>query len=123
MIHPVADPLDGAGEKETKYLISSGLYQWYLSERDGIAERLGLTRKTTLQRGERLLSYQRLLGEYQKLQSTWLEKKRLAGKYISLSEVKKPAKASKNLSKWDKIDITIADRILKEAALKMGGKL
>ena len=123
LIHPEADPLDGAGEKETKYLISSGLCQWYLSEMDGIAERLELTRKTTLQRGERLLSYQRLLGEYQKLQSTWLEKKRLAGKYISLSEVKKTANARKNLSKWDKIDIAIADRILKEAALKVGGKL
>jgi len=121
LIYPETDPLDGAGEKEQKYLVSSGLCQWYLSEKEGIAERLELTRRTTLERGERLLSYQRLLSEYQKLQATWLEKKRLAGKYISLSEVKKTAAgANKNLSKWDKTDIAIADRILKNSKLMTG---
>ncbi|SDD71088.1 hypothetical protein [Pedobacter soli] len=122
LIYPERNPLDGAGEKEQKYLVSSGIYQWYLAEKDEIAERLELTRSTTLERGERLLSYQRLLGEYQKLQATWLEKKRLAGKYISISEVKKTASgARKTLSKWGKIDIAIADRILKEAELRVGG--
>jgi len=123
LIYPLEAPLDGAGEKEQKYLVSSGLYQWYLNERDGIAERLELSRRTTLERGRRLLSYEQLLGEYQKLEATWLEKKRLASQYISISAVKKTAPpVKKNLSKWVQIDIAIADRILKAADLRGRGR-
>jgi len=110
--------LDGLSEKEKKYLVSSGIYQWYLSEKRAISERLEITRRTNLERGSRLLTYQRLLKEYEKLQGTWSEKKRLVWKYLSISQSSKAVKdRSEGISTGSKRDIEIADEILKHSKL------
>lgn len=110
--------LSGLGEKERSYLISSGTFEWYSGEMQSLAERLDMTRKTTLQRGERLLSYQRLLQEYRSIVAGWSEKKRNAWKYIALSQGSKAVRERNGgiLGKAQS-DIEIADRILRQSKL------
>ncbi|QNN42992.1 hypothetical protein [Pedobacter roseus] len=110
--------LEGAGAKARAYLISSGLYSWFAEERESLLERLQTARKTTLSRGERLLSYQRMLGEYHKLEAVWEEKKRLAWKHISISDAAGILhKSGPKLSPASRRDIAIADEILKHSKL------
>ncbi|WP_316847073.1 hypothetical protein [Pedobacter psychrodurus] len=118
LVSPAPLDLGHLGEKERQYLISSGLSEWYSSERNSLAERLFLTRKTTLERSERLLSYQRLLMEYRTIEASWSEKKRLAWKYISISSARSAIRDdTQGISPRAKGDIEIADRILKHSKL------
>lgn len=118
LLRPKKNSLDGLSEKERQYLVSSNLYQWYLDEQQSLLERLDITRQTTLQRGERLLAYQRLLGEYRALEVTWSAKKRHAWKYISLRQHQKAVEQrAEGMRLKTKSDIEIADRILKYSKL------
>ncbi|TBO42217.1 hypothetical protein [Pedobacter kyonggii] len=110
--------LDGLSEKERQYLVSSGVYQWYREEQQSLLERLNITRKTTLQRGERLLAYQRLLSEYRALEGTWSAKKRHVWKHISIRQRSKAIEQrAEGMSPRTRSDIEIADRILKHSKL------
>jgi len=108
----------GIAGREKQYLISSGIYQWYRSEIASLSQRLEITRKTTLERGERLLAYQRLLMEYRAVESAWSEKKRLAWKYLSISAARPLAgQNGQGIRPKGSGDMEIADRILKHSKL------
>jgi hypothetical protein len=116
LLGPEKNGLEILSERERKYLLSSGLYDWYRSERESLSQRLGIARRTTLERGERLASYQRMLAEYRKLEATWSEKKRLAWKYLSISDKAVPGHLQQ-IPPRVKSDIEIADQILKHSKL------
>ena len=112
------EDLTGIPGREKQYLISSGIYEWYRSETGNLSQRLEITRKTTLERGERLLAYQRLLMEYRAVESAWSEKKRLAWKYLSISDARPGAgQSGEGMRTKGGGDIEIADRILKHSKL------
>jgi hypothetical protein len=52
-------------------LVKDGLYNWYSSELAALKERLNGARTTNQDRGSRILSYYRLLKEYQTLNGVW----------------------------------------------------
>ncbi|WP_316824758.1 hypothetical protein [Pedobacter miscanthi] len=118
LLSPQKNELENIGAKERTYLLSSGLYSWFIEERESLLERLQTARKTTLSRGERLLSYQRMLEEYRRLEAVWMEKKRLAWKHISISNAAGILrKTVPKLSSAASRDIAIADEILKHSKL------
>jgi hypothetical protein len=111
--------LDGLGQKEKDYIVGSKALDWYLEESYALAERLNAARTTTLDRGSRILAYQRLLDEYRKLQASWETKKQNARLFLNLSEsrdkLKKPAMSLSVPP--GRSDIQIADDILRKSKL------
>ena len=112
--------LDGLSQQEKDYIVSSKVLEWYLEESHALAERLNGARATTLDRGSRLLAYQRLLDEYRKLQATWETKKQDSQRYLKFSE------SNDNIKKHTigfsspgtkQTDIQIADDILSHSKL------
>jgi hypothetical protein len=79
-------PLDGLGQKEKDNLVTSHTLDWYLQEIHSLTERLNAARTTTVDRGSRLLAYQRLLDEYLNVQATWAAKKQNTRWFLELSE-------------------------------------
>jgi hypothetical protein len=55
-------------------IIARGSLDWYKREVAILSERLEAARTTTLDRGARILSYHRLLGEYRKISAIWADK-------------------------------------------------
>jgi len=55
-------------------IIANGSLDWYSGEINILSERLQASRTATLERGARILSYHRLLGEYRKLSALWTGK-------------------------------------------------
>jgi len=108
--------LSGASPKVQQYLISSGIYAWYLEQSHSLAERLNTARTTTLDRGSRILAYYRLLAEYRKLAAAWTTKKKQAATFLILSErarsLKSPDQTPVTIPTGYKTDQQIADEIL-----------
>jgi len=82
------DPLAGLSPEVARQLVREGSYDWYISQRDQLAERLEGSRRTNQDRGSRILSYHRLLLEYRKLLGIWSGKTAGAARMIRLKGVK-----------------------------------
>lgn len=92
-LKPVTDPdrvdiLSGLSPSVKARLISEGSYGWYKDQVAMLAERLEGSRRTNQDRGSRILSYQRLLLEFRKIQGIWSSKRATAEKMMRLSKVK-----------------------------------
>jgi hypothetical protein len=111
--------LDGMSQKEKDNIKASKLMDWYIEESHSLAERLNGARTTTLERGSRLLAYQRLLDEYRKLQATWETKKQKTRWYLQLSESNANIKTHQTqiTRPGHKTDVEIADDILRHSKL------
>lgn len=82
------DILSGLSPSVKAKLISEGSYRWYKDQVAMLAERLQGSRRTNQDRGSRILSYQRLLLEFRKIQGIWSSKRATAEKMMRLSTVK-----------------------------------
>jgi hypothetical protein len=113
------DPLAEVPEKEKAYLLRVGSYEWYREEAKSLAERLQAARTITLDRGSRMLTYHRLLGEYRKLSATWETKKQNAKRFLALAETQKRVRQKEvNLVQGhSRSDRQIADAILSKSKL------
>ena len=112
--------LDGLSQKEKDHITRTRVLDWYLQESHALAERLNAARTTTLERGSRMLAYQRLLDEYRGLQAGWESKKQNSKRFISLSESSDKLKKrhiSLSARKAARSDIQIADDILSHSKL------
>lgn len=117
---PVTDPervdiLDGLSSSVKARLVSEGSYSWYKDQVAMLAERLEGSRRTNQDRGSRILSYQRLLLEFRKIQGIWSSKRATAEKMMRLSAVKSkvgsanPAGVSVSMS-----DAEVARKVLSD---------
>lgn len=113
-----SDMLAGLSFAEQKYMISTGLFDWFSEESHALLERLEIARSTTIDRGSRIMAYHRMLAEFRKLSASWETKKSRARTYLSIrssaqklrsGEVPRPASS--------KSDIQIANDILKKSKL------
>lgn len=115
--------LNNVSQKVRQYLVSSGIFNWYLDESHSLAERLNAARSTTLDRGSRIMSYYRLLEEYRKLNAAWDTKKQQAGLFLSVSEKANALKnhngnsTTVNPPQGYRSDQQIADEILSHSKL------
>jgi len=118
---PVTDPdrvdiLSGLSASVKARLISEGSYDWYKDQIAMLAERLDGSRRTNQDRGSRILSYQRLLLEFRKIQGIWTSKRAAAEKMIRLSSAKSkvdsgnPAGVSLSISDAEVARKVLADR-------------
>lgn len=119
-LRPVTDPdrvdmLSGLSPTVKAKLISDGSYGWYKDQVAMLAERLEGSRRTNQERGSRILSYQRLLLEFRKVQGIWTSKRASAEKMMRLSAVKSkvgagsPAGVSVSMS-----DAQVAKKVLSD---------
>jgi len=111
-----ADPLFGLSPDVGDYLRSKGVLEWYKEERAELRERLESARTTTLDRGNRIMAYHRLLGEHRKLLSSWEAKKNLAAKFLSLvGKRNRLQSGNPDVPEFatDRSDVQIAEDILK----------
>ena len=107
---PVTDPdrldiLSGLSPSVKAQLISEGSYGWYKDQVAMLAERLEGSRRTNQDRGSRILSYQRLLLEFRKIQGIWISKRATAEKMIRLSAVKSKVGSGQNAG----VSVSISD--------------
>jgi hypothetical protein len=112
--------LDGLSPKEKDNITSTKVLDWYLQESHALAERLNAARTITLDRGSRILTYQRLLDEYRKLQAGWETKKQNSKQFISLTESSDKLKKRHiplSARSGTRTDIQIADDILRHSKL------
>jgi len=110
--------LSGISLAEQKYLISTGLYDWYKEESHALLERLELARTTSVDRGSRIIAYHRMLAEYRKLRAGWEMKKSRARNYLNIkSAVQKIRDVEMSSPVTAKSDIQIANDILKKSKL------
>ena len=113
-----ADLLSGLSLAEQKYLISSGLYDWYREESHALLERVQLARTTSVDRGSRIIAYHRMLAEYRKLRAGWDMKRSRAKTYLNIKSVAEKLRNSESSSPVSsKSDIQIANDILKKSKL------
>lgn len=112
------DPLSGLSTAEQKYLVSTGLYDWYKEESNALLERLQLTRTTSVDRGSRIIAYHKMLAEYRSLRAGWDMKKSRAKNYLNIKGVAERLRNSQtSLPATSKSDIQIANDILKKSKL------
>lgn len=115
--------LEGIPENERAYLTNRGVTDWYAGERAELKERLEAARRTTLERGSRILAYHRMLAEYRALKSSWDAKKRNAAKFIALNKkaeaIRKSGRESLGGSST-RTDVQIANDILNKTHGKHG---
>lgn len=110
--------LSGLSGTELKYLISTGLYDWYKEESHALLERLELARSTSIDRGSRIIAYHRMLAEYRKLKAGWEMKKSRAKTYLNFKSAAEKLRNSEVSSLVTaKSDIQIANDILKKTKL------
>ncbi|MCT1525834.1 hypothetical protein ACS126_03230 [Sphingobacterium lactis] len=110
--------LEGIPAKEQTYLRDRGVLDWYVQERAELKERLETARRTTLDRGSRILTYHRMLDEYRTLESSWDAKKRNAARFIALRENADAIRDSNRnaiAQGSNRTDIQIANEVLSKA--------
>ncbi|MFD2285973.1 hypothetical protein GJU39_01400 [Pedobacter petrophilus] len=113
-----AELLSGLSAAEQKYLISTGLLDWYKEESHALLERLEIARSTTLDRGSRIMAYHRMLAEFRKLSASWESKKSRVKTYLAIrSSVEKVRTGEVPKPISSKSDIQIANDILKKSKL------
>lgn len=69
-----------------QYLVEKGVYEWYITERAEILDRLNILKSADLERGSRILGYHRMLTEFRRLNADWENKKNNALKFLSISK-------------------------------------
>jgi len=113
-----ADFPSGLSLAEQKYLISTGLYDWYKEESHALLERLELARAASVDRGSRIMAYHRMLAEYRKLKAGWEMKKSRVKTYLNIKSASEKLRNSEVSSPITaKSDIQIANDILKKSKL------
>ncbi|KRT17737.1 hypothetical protein ASU31_00110 [Pedobacter ginsenosidimutans] len=113
-----AELLSGLSPAEQKYIVSTGLYDWYKEESNSLLERLQLARNTNVDRGSRIIAYHRMLSEYRKLRAGWEMKKSKAKTYLNIKSTAEKIRNSHTRSPvTSKSDIQIANDILKKSKL------
>lgn len=95
-------------------MIDDGLYRWYTGELASLKERLNGARTTNQDRGARILSYYRLLKEYQTLTGVWAVRLASAQQTVDMGKQQQRAQQG-NLAvpKWTpNSDVEIAKKVL-----------
>ena len=67
-------------------LIAKGVLDWYIQEFESLRQRLSIAQQSYLDRGSRMLSYHRILQDYQLLNSNWNAKVQYQAKYLALAK-------------------------------------
>ncbi|WP_316848955.1 hypothetical protein [Pedobacter agri] len=117
---PVTDPdwvdvLSGLSPSVKAKLISEGSYRWYNDQVAMLAERLEGSRRTNQDRGSRIVSYQRLLLEFRKIQGIWTFKRASAEKMMRLSAAKSRVSSGNGTSlPVSNSDVEVAKKVLSE---------
>ncbi|WP_316799666.1 hypothetical protein [Pedobacter frigidisoli] len=117
---PVTDPervdvLGGLPPAVKAKLISEGSYGWYNDQVALLAERLEGSRRTNQDRGSRIVSYQRLLLEFRKIQGIWSSKRATAEKMMRLSAAKLKVGSGSNPGvPVSSSDVEVAKKVLSE---------
>lgn len=113
------NPLQGSSSEVQNYLSQIGVLDWYIDERNLLAQRLNSARTTNMDRGARIMTYHNVLYEYRQLIATWEAKKQRAELYLNLSKVnaqiKEPGRAI--VAPPSRTDRQIADHILSKTKL------
>jgi hypothetical protein len=71
--------------QERAYMLEKGVFEWFSGERADLRERLQAARTTDMERGSRILTYHRILGEYHRLEAVWQSKLRTATLYTRIT--------------------------------------
>ncbi len=110
---------EGLESSVRDYLEQGGSADWYRQEAEMLKERLEAARSTNLDRGARIITYHRMLGEYRKLLAIWEAKRQRAKTYLAIKD--NMERVREHLaSKIDlpaRSDIQIADDILSTTKL------
>jgi hypothetical protein len=107
------DILSGLSASVKAKLISEGSYGWYNDQVAMLAERLEGSRRANQDRGSRILSYQRLLLEFRKIQGIWTSKRAGAEKMMRLSAVKSKLASAPNAGVSVSLpDVQVAKKVL-----------
>lgn len=98
-------------------LVSQGFYSWYTGQLATLKERLNGARTTDQDRGSRIMTYYRLLQEYQRLSGVWNIRVAAAAKDIQMTDKQKQLKAgSLSPGIWSPhSDVQIANKVLLHA--------
>lgn len=67
-------------------LIAKGVLDWYIQEFESLRQRLSIAQQSYLDRGSRMLSYHRILQDYQLLNTNWNAKVQYQAKYLALAK-------------------------------------
>lgn len=107
----VMDQLAPAVKRDLR---QNGLFKWYGHERAMLKERVKAANSADMDRGPRMLAYQRLLLEYRKLQAVWDTRTASAAKNLELAEQQGMIKDGKFLGAgWStENDVRIAKQVL-----------
>ncbi len=113
----VNDPtakMDGLSPAVQRDLREEGLYDWYSHETSMLKERVEAANSADLDRGARMLAYQRLLLEYRKLQAVWTTRTASAAKNRQMSQQRSLIKEGKLVGdEWSTAnDVQIAKQVL-----------
>lgn len=114
------DLLNGMAQKESDYLLRTGVFDWYRTEAAAVRERLQAALGSTLDRGSRIIAYHRLFLDYRKLKASWEAKKQYSRKFLSLSETTGKMKSRENpivQNPGYRTDEQIANEILAKSKL------
>ncbi len=95
-------------------LVKDGLYTWYTGELASLKERLNGSRTTNQDRGSRILSYYRLLKEYETLSGVWAIRTASAQATIHMTAQQKQLQQGKvTIPGWTpQTDVGIAQKVL-----------
>lgn len=89
--HGEYDPFKNITATLLNHLKEKGVYDWFIEEHTTLKERLQLIWQTDMERGSRILSYHRILGEFRKLISTLDSKIEYSRKYLLITKgIQKP---------------------------------
>ena len=80
------DPFKKITPTLLNHLKEKGVYDWFIEQHNVLKERLQLIWQTDMERGSRILSYHRILGEYRKLSSTLDSKIEYSRKYLLITK-------------------------------------
>jgi len=111
------NPMSGLGLSAQRYLQDSGIYDWYIQESALIRQRLETARATDMERGSRIITWHRMLGEYRKLISVWESARGRSARNLLIKDAVKSIREGTPLNGKAKTDIQIADEILKHSKL------
>jgi len=95
-------------------LVKDGLYSWYTGELASLKERLNGSRTCNQDRGSRIISYYRLLKEYQNLAGVWAIRTASAQSTLNMTAQQKQVQQGKvTIPDWTpQTDIGIAQKVL-----------
>jgi hypothetical protein len=98
-------------------LVSGGLYSWYTSALDRLKDRLNGARSADMDRGSRIMTYFRMLKEYQDLASVWAVRVAAAQSTLNMTATQKSLQGSSApISSWTpNTDVQIANKVLLNA--------